>query len=141
MRVVLDTNFLVALLVFRDPRYAEFWIAWDGPGGLDVVSDCDVAAELARVLTYPEFAARCMPQQAYDAYHSRVRMLGPHQPMDLPRCRDEDDQKFLVLAAASRAEVLVTDDKALLRLHRKLPFAIERPAAFMRRLQARPVAD
>jgi probable toxin-antitoxin system toxin component, PIN family len=136
MRTVFDTNVLVSLLVFRDPRYAGIWSAWLD-GRLTVMSDAEVAAELAQVLEYPQFAARCNPASAYEEYRCRVHMLGPHAPMKLPRCRDEDDQKFLLLAAAGAADILVTDDKALLRLRRsKLRFAIERPAAFIRRLSA-----
>ncbi len=36
----------------------------------------------------------------------------------LPRCRDTDDQKFLILAARCRADLLLTRDKLLLRLNR-----------------------
>lgn len=41
----------------------------------------------------------------------------------LPRCRDADDQKFLILAARCRADLLLTRDKLLLRLsrHRHIP--------------------
>ena len=41
----------------------------------------------------------------------------------LPRCRDADDQKFLVLAARCHADLLITRDKLLLKLahHRRLP--------------------
>lgn len=140
MRIVLDTNVLVSLLVFNDQRYAGIWSAWLD-GRLTVISDAGVAAELARVLEYPHFALRRDPAMAYAEYRCRVRMLEPHVPMGLPRCRDEDDQKFLILAAAGAAEALITDDKALLSLRRKLPFAIERPAAFMRRLSAWGMSD
>ncbi len=135
MRIVLDTNVLVSLLVFHDRRYAGIWSAWLS-GRLTVISDAEVAAELARVLEYPQFALRCNPVLAYEEYRCRVRMLEPHAPMELPRCRDKDDQKFLILAAAGAADVLITEDKALLRLRRRLRFAIERPAAFIRRLSA-----
>jgi len=48
----------------------------------------------------------------------------------LPRCKDPDDQKFLELAARTGANLLVSKDKALLRLARKpgLPFRIATPA-------------
>ena len=41
----------------------------------------------------------------------------------LPRCRDADDQKFLIVAARCQADLLLTRDKLLLRLdrHRRLP--------------------
>ena len=48
----------------------------------------------------------------------------------LPRCSDPDDQKFLELARAAQADVLVTKDQALLDLaRRKLPFRIAAPQA------------
>jgi predicted nucleic acid-binding protein len=37
----------------------------------------------------------------------------------MPRCSDPDDQKFLELAAASRAQLLVSKDRALLKLRRR----------------------
>ncbi|HJY05695.1 MAG TPA: PIN domain-containing protein, partial [Bryobacteraceae bacterium] len=67
MRTVFDTNVLVSLLVFRDPRYACICSAWLD-GRLTVMSDAEVAAELARVLEYPQFAARCDPASIYEAY-------------------------------------------------------------------------
>jgi len=48
----------------------------------------------------------------------------------LPRCSDPHDQKFLELALAAKADVLVTKDRALLDLaRRKLPFRIAPPQA------------
>lgn len=136
MRVVLDTNVLVSLLVFRDPRYARIDAAWTD-GGLVVLANEAVAEELARVLRYPEFASRCVPDAVYAAYRDRVRMAGSAAPNGtLPQCRDADDQKFLELADAGDAAVLVTEDKALLRLRRRCRFAIEQPATFMQRLPA-----
>lgn len=37
----------------------------------------------------------------------------------LPLCRDPDDQKFLELAQACAADILISKDKALLKLARK----------------------
>jgi predicted nucleic acid-binding protein len=57
---------------------------------------------------------------------------GPRAPSasSLPRCRDPHDQKFLELALAAQADVLVTKDRALLELaRRKLPFRIAPPQA------------
>jgi hypothetical protein len=46
----------------------------------------------------------------------------------LPHCSDPDDQKFLELASASNADVLVSKDQALLELaNRGLPFRIADP--------------
>lgn len=134
MRIVLDTNVLVSLLVFGDVRLAPLHAAW-AAGRLVVVSDAAVAAEFRRVLDYPQFARRCNAAQAFATYCARVELLAQH-PNDiaLPRCRDPDDQKFVELASVSGAEALLTEDKALLRLRRKLRFAVEPPALFQRRL-------
>ncbi len=39
--------------------------------------------------------------------------------MRLPVCTDKDDQKFLEIARDSGADILITKDKALLKLARK----------------------
>ena len=58
--------------------------------------------------------------------------------LSLPRCRDADDQKFLVLAALCGADLLVTRDKLLLKLarhrHRPPPFGIVTAATACRLL-------
>ena len=49
----------------------------------------------------------------------------------LPRCVDPDDQKFLELALAARADVLLTKDHKLLELARRTrAFAILNPRKF-----------
>jgi predicted nucleic acid-binding protein len=60
----------------------------------------------------------------------------------LPRCEDADDQKFIELAWHARASHLLTRDKALLKLARRLSdrFAVLAPDAFLEWMsaQARP---
>jgi predicted nucleic acid-binding protein len=49
----------------------------------------------------------------------------------LPACRDPDDQKFLEAALAARAEFLVTKDRGLLDLARRVArFRILTPEGF-----------
>ena len=52
----------------------------------------------------------------------------------MPRCSDPDDQKFLELAAATRAQILVSKDRALLKLRRRCApqFRIMTPAEAVR---------
>jgi predicted nucleic acid-binding protein len=51
--------------------------------------------------------------------------------VQLPQCRDPDDQKFLEAALAARADFLVTRDQALLELARRVrQFRILTPAEF-----------
>ena len=49
----------------------------------------------------------------------------------LPQCRDPEDQKFIELAAASQADALVTKDRELLRMKRRLPFRVIPPGEFL----------
>ncbi|HEY1610523.1 MAG TPA: PIN domain-containing protein, partial [Paraburkholderia sp.] len=53
----------------------------------------------------------------------------------LPQCKDRDDQKFLELAHASGAAWLVSKDRAVLKLAKRVArdfgFRIAEPAAFV----------
>ena len=80
---------------------------------------------------YPAFALEAAGRQAlFESYLRLVTRCDADTTEDypLPRCRDADDQKFLILAARCRADFLITRDKLLLKLahHRRLPppFAI-----------------
>jgi predicted nucleic acid-binding protein len=125
MRVVLDTNVWLDVLVFDDPATR----ALKQPP-YEIVIDEACEAELERVLAYPlgkwslddAQRAACLGQCSKLA----VR-IAQAEAATLPRCEDPDDQKFLVLASAAGAQVLVTKDAALLRLRRKVPFRIARP--------------
>jgi predicted nucleic acid-binding protein len=62
---------------------------------------------------------------------------GPHTPpvlRPLPKCRDRDDQKFLELAQRAEAAWLVSKDRELLRMAKRIArdfgFSIGLPAAF-----------
>ena len=127
--LVLDTNVVLDMLVFDDPMVRSLARALE-VGQVTAWADGDTLAELEHVLTYPTFkldeAAR---RKARARYRSLVR-LAPERmntPLPpLPRCRDQDDQKFLVLAAHVGAAWLVSKDKRVLALagRRDLPFTI-----------------
>lgn len=132
VKVVLDTNVLISLLVFEDPRFRALMAFWVDQR-LQVLSDDAVREEFLRVLHYPVFRARRAPEQVLAFYDARVLRRPLLVAPSLPQCRDSDDQKFISLAANGAATVLVTDDKQLLRMRRKLPFEIETPLKFQRR--------
>ena len=93
-------------------------------------------AELLRVLAYPKFGlTKEEIQVLLSTYlpYSEVVTVNDSSSPHLPRCSDEADQMFLVLAAVAEAEVLVTGDRALLELAGQTPFAIETPARFKTR--------
>lgn len=127
MRVVLDTNVWLDLLVFDDPAVRALRSA-----SLEIVIDAACAAELERVLAYPLGKWSLPPQRRAACLEACRRMAHWVEPdgvaPPLPRCEDADDQKFVELAAATGADALVTKDKALLKLRGRVPFRIARPA-------------
>lgn len=129
VRAVLDTNVVVSALVFSG-RLGWLRDAWRS-GRLKPLIDEDTAAELIRVLAYPKF------QLEPEEVELLLAELLPHAEViqtprgDIPdglRCSDPEDQKFVALAAAGEADVLVTGDPHLLELAPRAPFRIVRPA-------------
>ena len=127
MKVVLDTNVWLDLLVFGDPRAQGLRSA-----SLEIVIDAACAAELERVLAYPLGKWSLPPERraaCLEECRRMARWVEPGAaPQPLPRCEDADDQKFVTLAAAAGADALVTKDEALLKLHGRVPFRVARPA-------------
>lgn len=127
-RAVLDTQIVLDLLHFADPQTACL-LASIGSGALRCFSDRPCFGEFERVVGYPQFAldanARRTLLQNYHTLLTYCEAPGDER-LVLPRCRDQDDQKFLQLAARCRAHLLVTRDRRLLRLagDRRLSFAI-----------------
>lgn len=120
LRCVLDTNTVLALWMFEDPALAGLRAALDA-GTCRPVSGAAQLEELRRVLAYPRFGLSADRQQAlHAAYVQRCERVAPTAgaPAQLPLCRDPDDQKFLELAVQAGADLLVSRDKALLRLAR-----------------------
>lgn len=121
LRVVLDTNVLVSLYVFADSRFAPLRARSDS-GEWQAITNAACLGEFRRVLGYPMFALTEQQQSgALAAFAARAihHDSPPAAAVQLPRCKDRDDQKFLELARDSAAEWLVTADKALLRLARR----------------------
>ena len=115
--VVLDTNLVLSALVFAGGRLAALRVAWQSGRCVPLVSQA-TASELMRVLGYPKFklseADRAELLADYLPYCRGVR-IPPGLPK-LPHCRDVNDQMFIELAAAGKADFLVTGDKDLLVL-------------------------
>ena len=135
VNVVLDTNVVVSALLFERGRVAWVRGLWFDRRIVPLINR-PTLQELVRVLAYPKFALDTDAMQAvleaYVPYTTTVTVAGPVSGR-LPRCRDPHDQPFLNLAAAGRAEVLVSGDRALLELAGRTPFAIEAPDRFRAR--------
>jgi putative PIN family toxin of toxin-antitoxin system len=144
MRLVLDTNIVMDMLHFAD-RHTHPLHTLILDGQLQCFSDTDCLAELERVTGYPEFgldpAARNTLMEGYRRFVTVCDASG-EEDYPLPRCRDADDQKVLILAARCQADLLITRDKLLLRLarhrHKPPPFNILTAEAACKLLQLAP---
>lgn len=145
LRVVLDSNVWIDILVFNDPHTRPIRAALES-GALEALIDARCLAELTYVLDYPQFARREIDKVAALATVARLARLveqpapaltaaPPENPPPLPKCKDRDDQKFLELAHAAQADWLVSKDRAVLKLARRIArdfdFQIAQPEAFV----------
>jgi len=120
--LVLDSNIVLDLFVFADPHAAALRQLL-GQGGLDWIATQAMRDELACVLRY----AHLQPRLAFHgldaaavlaAFDAGARLVAaPARARYV--CKDGDDQKFIDLAAA-HAAVLLSKDKAVLRLTKRL---------------------
>jgi putative PIN family toxin of toxin-antitoxin system len=124
MRIVLDTNVCLDLFVFRDPRWGRLLDALKD-GSVTAITRDDCRMEWLIVLDYPHLPldvdSKLKSASEFDALITRLPQpeLTTQAVTPLPRCSDPDDQKFLELARDVRADILITKDKALLKLARK----------------------
>lgn len=123
-RLVIDTNVLLDLFVFHDPRWNGLLDALRS-GAIQGVTREDCRQEWLHVLRYPHLPLDDEKRQAAAAEFDRLIGVSaalptaPTAAAPLPLCSDRDDQKFLELARDAQAAVLVTKDKALLKLARR----------------------
>jgi putative PIN family toxin of toxin-antitoxin system len=143
--IVIDTNVCLDLFVFHDPRWAPLLAALER-GEVKAVTRADCRDEYRIVLHYPHLPldddSRALAAARFDAL---VTVVAPDsKPVRLPVCTDRDDQKFLEIARDANAAILITKDKALLKLARKTAqgglFRIMLPEAWVK-LQAAPALE
>ena len=135
MKTVVDTNTVVSAIVF--PRGRLTWIRdlWETRSIVPLVCR-ETSEELIRVLAYPKFRLEQGEIEILLASYlpyAEVVKLPSHRPRELPRCSDPDDDVFLRLAAAGNAQVLVTGDRALMALRKRVTFSIETASELRRR--------
>ncbi len=130
LRLVLDTNVVLDLFHWANTDAVPIMAALEA-GQIECLADARTLDELQRVLTYPQLKLTPeMIAERWARYTARVTVIADGEAPPLPRCQDKDDQKFLELAARSGADILVSKDKALLKLRgrSKLAFQILAPA-------------
>jgi putative PIN family toxin of toxin-antitoxin system len=140
LRLVLDTNVVVAALLWRGPprRLLEAAIA----GEVELFSSAVLLDELAHTLGYSKFDQRIEALNTSIAallaqYTALVRLVAP---VSVPRvvANDADDDHVIAAAVAARAELIVTGDrKHLLPIGTHQGIAIVTAREIVDRLDAR----
>jgi putative PIN family toxin of toxin-antitoxin system len=122
VKLVLDTNIVLDLWVFRDERVVSLHqdLAKDEVTWLATSAMRD---QLACVLAYEHIGARMAaanvsPEHVLGAFDAHANIVDA-APAAKFTCRDTDDQKFIDLAVAHGAR-LISKDKQVLALRRKL---------------------
>ncbi|HEV2146337.1 MAG TPA: putative toxin-antitoxin system toxin component, PIN family [Longimicrobiaceae bacterium] len=126
MRLVLDTNVLLAAFVSRGVCH-------------DLLEHCERAHRIvASEFILEEFADKLLRkfkvpsdkvQRAVALLRPRMEVIEP-PPLDLPTCRDPDDDWVLATALAGQCACIVTGDKDLLTLEVFSGIRILPPSAF-----------
>ena len=120
--IVIDTNIVLDLFVFKDPLAQPLALALASQK-YKWIATVPMRDELARVLAYPNIVLRLDLVQI-SAAEVLAQFDGQVQWMDVaPKahliCRDPDDQKFIDLALAHQA-VLLSKDRAVLCMSKRL---------------------
>ena len=120
--IVLDTNIVLDLFIFSDPRCDALKLALNEKR-LQWISTQVMRDELERVLAYTHLQPRMAFYQvsASDvlSHFDASTQLTDTATRAVFVCKDEDDQKFIDLAAAHRA-LLVSKDKAVLCMRKRM---------------------
>lgn len=136
MRSVIDTNVLLAGLLWRGPPYAL--LEQVRSGALTFISSPELLAELAEVLARPKFDAIVKrSNSSREQMLLQVRMLAEvidPPPLAKPVCRDPDDDAVLALAIAAQTDLIVSGDDDLLSFTSFEGIAILNPAMALQRV-------
>jgi uncharacterized protein len=135
VRVILDTNVLVSVVLVRDGPLAAIWRAWRR-GRFQVLMCDELTNEVRDVLTRPKLK-RLVRGRERDDLLDDLETLSTSVVLEhpYPEFEDDGDRFLLALAAQGRADILVTGDGALQALERIGTTLIAAPADFARALQ------
>jgi putative PIN family toxin of toxin-antitoxin system len=122
MTLVLDTNIVLDLFVFDDAAARPLQSALQA-GTSQWIATQPMRDELERVLAYPQIVHRLLPPRStaievLAAFDALVRLQAV-PPKAGVTCKDPDDQKFIDLAVAHRAQLL-SKDRAVLCMEKRL---------------------
>lgn len=119
LRAVIDTQLLLDWLVFDEPASAA-WVQALSASRLRWLASPWMQQECERTLRRSMLQRWSPdPQRVAQAWSRWAEMLPEPSPQPRLRCRDPDDQAFIDLALACRADVLLTRDRDLLVLRKR----------------------
>jgi len=115
--LVLDTNVILDLLVFKDPSTEPIRLLLDAQQ-VDAVRTPTSMTELIDVIRRPAFKLSEEEQETIiEAWESNSRLLETTAMERAPfTCRDPDDQVFLDMAYSIRPALLLSKDLRVLEL-------------------------
>jgi len=120
--VVLDTNILLDLYVFRDSAVVPLRAALEA-GTVNWLITEPMLEEFSRVLKYPQIVRRLV---YFDLKADEITLpilkqvdLRPVPAKAKFTCKDPDDQKFINLAVAHRSQ-LISKDRDVLSMKKRL---------------------
>ncbi|MCF8168199.1 MAG: PIN domain-containing protein [Rhodoferax sp.] len=120
--IVLDTNIVLDLFVFRDPATLGLHHALQS-GSVRWLVTAAMRDELERVLAYAQIARRLsfydIPSHGVLAQMDAFSYPAAAAPKAVFTCKDPDDQKFVDLAVAHGARLL-SKDRAVLCMRKRL---------------------
>ena len=129
MKIILDTNVFISGVFFSGPLY-QILKAWRN-GKVRLVISHDILAEYQRV---GETLAQQFPGvdlvpilELLTVEAELILALGLPEPV----CDDPDDDKFLACALASKAKLIVSGDRHLLRVSGYRGIVIVSPRKFI----------
>lgn len=130
MRLILDTNILVSALVFKSEK-ANTVVRHAAKKHTLLFSE-STFKELKSTLLKPKFAEIAELKIIRNFLFNLVRIGEFMEPTEkIAVCRDPKDNKFLELAVAGNADLIVTGDKDLLVLNPFRGIKIISPSDFL----------
>jgi putative PIN family toxin of toxin-antitoxin system len=136
MRVVVDTNILVRAVIRPQGTVGPVLLRLRD-GDYTLLDSRPLLEELMDVLNRPRIREKYrLTNQDIQTVAGLVLLRGEEvTPMErITACRDPKDDKFLEVAVAGKADVIVSGDKDLLVLHPYAGIPIVPPNAFLRML-------
>ena len=136
MRVVIDTNVLVAGLLSPYGRPGEV-VRMIAAGSLSLLYDARIMAEYAQVLKRPKFSLSPEPIEALLDQVKAAGAVVASDPLSV-RLPDEEDETFLEVALAGRAQCLVTGNVKHFPAAARQGMRVLTPAEFLDFYRHRP---